>query len=96
MSSNRSPLAWVPSLYLAQGLPFFAIAIVANQMFKSLGVANDVINHWTGAIGFAWVVKPLWSPFLELASSKKLVIVTLQLAGGLCLGLVALALHAPF
>jgi len=96
MSSNRSPLAWVPSLYLAQGLPFFAIAIVANQMFKSLGVANDVINHWTGAIGFAWVVKPLWSPFLELASSKKLMIVTLQLAGGLCLGLVALALHAPF
>ena len=96
MSSNRSPLAWVPSLYLAQGLPFFAIAIVANQMFKSLGVANDVINHWTGVIGFAWVVKPLWSPFLELASSKKLVVVTLQLAGGLCLGLVALALHAPF
>jgi PAT family beta-lactamase induction signal transducer AmpG len=96
MQTTRSPLAWVPSLYLAQGLPFFAIAIVANQMFKSLGVPNDEINHWTGAIGFAWVIKPLWSPFLELASSKKLVVVTLQLAGALCLGLVALALQPPF
>jgi PAT family beta-lactamase induction signal transducer AmpG len=66
----RNPKFWVPSLYLAQGLPFFAVMIVANQMLKSMGVPNDELNHWTGLIGFAWVFKPLWSPFLELASSK--------------------------
>ncbi|TFW31328.1 MFS transporter [Massilia horti] len=92
----RNPKLWVPSLYLAQGLPFFAVAIVANQMLKSMGVPNDELNHWTGLIGFAWVLKPLWSPFLELASSKKLVVVFFQIFGGLCLGGVALALHAPF
>jgi PAT family beta-lactamase induction signal transducer AmpG len=92
----RNPKLWVPSLYLAQGLPFFAVAIVANQMFKSMGVPNDELNHWTALIGLAWVFKPLWSPFLELASSKKLVVVAFQLVGGLCLGAVALALHAPF
>ena len=92
----RTPKLWVPSLYLAQGLPFFAVAIVANQMLKSMGVPNDELNHWTGLIGFAWVFKPLWSPFLELASSKKLVVVFFQVFGGLCLGGVALALHAPF
>jgi MFS transporter, PAT family, beta-lactamase induction signal transducer AmpG len=92
----RNPKLWVPSLYLAQGLPFFAVAIVANQMFKSMGVPNDELNHWTALIGFAWVFKPLWSPFLELASSKKLVVVGFQLLGGLCLGAVALALHAPY
>jgi hypothetical protein len=92
----RNPKFWVPSLYLAQGLPFFAVAIVANQMLKSMGVPNDELNHWTGLIGFAWVFKPLWSPFLELASSKKLVVVGFQIFGGLCLGGVALALHAPF
>jgi len=92
----RDPRFWVPSLYLAQGLPFFAVAIVANQMLKSMGVPNDELNHWTGLIGFAWVFKPLWSPFLELASSKKLVVVGFQIFGGLCLGGVALALHAPF
>lgn len=93
---TRSPLAWVPSLYFAQGLPFFAVALVAGQMFKSMGVANDDISHWTAAIMSAWIFKPLWSPFLELASSKKLVIVSFQLIGGACLGGVALALHAPF
>ncbi|HEX8614164.1 MAG TPA: MFS transporter [Telluria sp.] len=92
----RSPLAWVPSLYLAQGLPFFAVAMVAGQMFKSMGVANDDIAHWTAAIMSAWIFKPLWSPFLELASSKKIVVVSFQLIGGACLGLVAVALHMPF
>jgi MFS transporter, PAT family, beta-lactamase induction signal transducer AmpG len=92
----RNPKFWVPSLYLAQGLPFFAVAIVANQMFKSMGMPNGEINRWTALIGFAWVFKPLWSPFLELASSKKLIVVTFQIFGGVCLGGVALALHAPF
>ncbi|HEX8603507.1 MAG TPA: MFS transporter, partial [Pseudoduganella sp.] len=65
-SRGRKPPFWVPTLYLAQGLPFYAIAVIAAQMFKSLGVANDDIGHWTAAIGMAWVLKPLWSPFLEL------------------------------
>lgn len=93
---SRSPLTWVPSLYLAQGLPYFAVALVAGQMFKSMGVPNDDIGHWTAAIMTAWFFKPFWSPFLELASSKKLVVVAFQLIGGLCLGGVALALHTPF
>jgi PAT family beta-lactamase induction signal transducer AmpG len=92
---SRSPLLWVPSLYFAQGLPFFAVAILAGQMFKSMGVANDDIAHWTAAIMSAWIFKPLWSPFLELAPSRKLVVVAFQLIGGLCLGLAALALHLP-
>jgi PAT family beta-lactamase induction signal transducer AmpG len=91
----RSPMTWVPSLYFAQGLPYYAVALVASLMFKSLGIANEQITHWTGPIGLAWVFKPLWSPFLELASSKKLMVVIFQLMGGACLGLVALALHLP-
>ena len=92
----RNPKFWVPSLYLAQGLPYFAVAVVANQMLKSMGMPNDEINRWTGLIGLAWALKPFWSPFLELASSKKLIVVGFQIFGGVCLGGVALALHAPF
>jgi PAT family beta-lactamase induction signal transducer AmpG len=95
-TKRRSPLTWVPSLYFAQGLPFFAVALVAGQMFKSMGVPNDDIGHWTAAIMSAWIFKPLWSPFLELASSKKIVVIAFQLIGGACLGMVALALHLPF
>ena len=95
LKAARHPLAWVPTLYLAQGLPFYAVALVAGLMFKSMGVANDAIAHWTGLIGLAWVFKALWSPFLELASSKKTVVVFFQLCGGAGLAGVALALQLP-
>jgi PAT family beta-lactamase induction signal transducer AmpG len=94
-AATRHPLAWVPSLYLAQGLPFYAVALVASLMFKSLGVANDQIARWTGLLGLAWVFKALWSPLLELAPGKKGVVVAFQLAGGGALAAVALALQLP-
>lgn len=95
-SAKRSPLTWVPTLYFAQGLPFFSVALIASLMLKSMGVPNEDIAHWTAYIGAAWIFKPLWSPFLELASSKKLIVVSFQLLSGVSLGLVALALHLPF
>lgn len=94
-NNSRSPISWVPSLYLAEGLPFFAVALVAGLMYKSLGVSNEDIAYWTGAIGFAWVFKPLWSPFLEAARSKKFLVVCFQLIGGVSLGLVALSMQLP-
>ncbi|MGO4475835.1 MFS transporter [Massilia sp. 2TAF26] len=91
----RHPLAWVPSLYLAQGLPFYSVALVAGLMFKSMGVPNEQIARWTGVLGLAWVFKALWSPFLELFRSKKRIVVTLQLTGGVALAALALALQLP-
>jgi PAT family beta-lactamase induction signal transducer AmpG len=91
----RHPLAWVPTLYLAQGLPFYAVALVAGLMFKSMGVPNEQIARWTGLLGMAWVFKALWSPFLELAASKKRMVVLFQLTGGAALAALALVLHLP-
>ena len=92
---RRHPLSWVPTLYLAQGLPFYAVALVAGQMLKSMGVPNDQIARWTGLLGLAWAFKALWSPFMELAPSRRLAVVACQLIGGACLALVALALQLP-
>ncbi|WP_313165327.1 MFS transporter [Massilia oculi] len=92
---RRHPLSWVPTLYLAQGLPFYAVALVAGQMLKSMGVPNDQIARWTGLLGLAWAFKALWSPFMELAPSRRLAVVACQLIGGACLTLVALALQLP-
>ena len=69
-STRRHPLIWIPTLYFAQGLPFAVVAIMASIMYKKLGVSNEDIAYWPSLIGFAWVVIPLWSPFLELAGSK--------------------------
>ena len=92
---RRHPLTWVPTLYLSQGLPFYAVALVAGQMLKSMGVPNDQIARWTGLLGLAWAFKALWSPFMELAPSRRLAVVACQLIGGACLALVALALQLP-
>ncbi|QPF72133.1 AmpG family muropeptide MFS transporter [Roseateles sp. DAIF2] len=91
----RSPIRWVPSLYFVQGLQFFVVMLIAGLMFKNMGVANDQIARWTGALGLAWAFKPLWSPFLELARSKKLIVVAMQFTGAVGLGLMAVALQLP-
>jgi len=94
-AARRHPLAWVPTLYLAQGLPFYAVALVAGLMYKSMGVPNEQIARWTGLLGLAWVFKALWSPFLELARSKRRVVVFFQVTGGVALAAMALALQLP-
>lgn len=91
----QHPMRWVPSLYLASGMPFYAVALIAGLMYKSMGVPNDQIAHWTGLVGLAWVFKSLWSPFLEAAGSKKILVVLFQMIGGAALGLLALSLQLP-
>lgn len=95
VSQQRSPLRWVPSLYFVQGMQFFVVMLIAGLMFKSMGLGNDQIARWTGVLGLAWVVKPLWSPFLELARSKKRVVVTMQYTGAAGMLLMSLALQMP-
>jgi MFS transporter, PAT family, beta-lactamase induction signal transducer AmpG len=89
------PARWVPTLYFAEGLPYFVVATVAGLMYKSRGVPNDQIAWYTGLLGSVWILKPLWSPFLETVPSKKKVVLAFQLGGGLSLALVALVLPLP-
>ncbi|MCV2361686.1 MFS transporter [Paucibacter sp. TC2R-5] len=91
----RTPATWVLSLYFLQGLPFFMVNVVAGLMLKSLGVSNEDITRWTGLLGLAWVFKPLWSPLLELAPSKKWMVIAFQGIGAVALGLIALSLNLP-
>ena len=86
------PILWVPTLYFAEGLPYFVVALIAGLMYKSRGVSNEQIAWYTGLLGWMWVVKPLWSPFLEAFRSKKVIVITFQFLGGISLGLVALVL----
>jgi PAT family beta-lactamase induction signal transducer AmpG len=94
-AGRRSPITWVPTLYFAQGVPFFVVMAIATLLFKDLGVPNADVTRWTNTLGLAWAVKPLWSPFLEAVPSKKLLVIVFQLVGAATLGLVALALNVP-
>ena len=92
----KNPMRWVPSLYFTQGMQFFVVMYLVAFPLKNLGVANDQIAHWTGLIGTAWAVKPLWSPFLELLKSKKTIVVAMQSLGAAALALMALSLQLPY
>ncbi|HSY28916.1 MAG TPA: MFS transporter [Burkholderiaceae bacterium] len=92
-SKGKAPAAWVPTLYFAEGLPNYLVTILSLYMFQAMGIANSKITAAIGTIGFVWMFKPLWSPFLEAAPSKKMIVVTCQIAGGLAAGVLALVLN---
>jgi PAT family beta-lactamase induction signal transducer AmpG len=93
---NRThPAKWVPTLYFAEGLPFYAVALIALTFYQRVGVSNTVIAVTTSFLAFPWSLKPLWSPFLEMYKTKKFFVVLFQCTGGLSLGLLALCLPLP-
>lgn len=69
--SARAPLAWIPSLYLAEGLPYVVVMTVSVIMYKGLGISNTDIALYTSLLYLPWVVKPLWSPVVDLISTRR-------------------------
>ncbi len=90
-----SPIAWVPTLYFAMGMPFVVLNMVASLMYKGMGVSDTKIAFWTSLIMLPWTLKFLWSPLLELYKTKKFFVVLTQILSGICFGLVAMTLHLP-
>ncbi len=90
-----SPLAWVPTLYFAMGMPFVVLNMVCTLMYKGLGISDSEIALWTSLIMLPWTLKPLWSPFLEMYKTKKFFVVFTQVLTGIIFALVAFALQLP-
>ena len=90
-----SPVAWVPTLYFAMGMPFVVLNMVCTLMYKGLGVSDKQIAFWTSLIMLPWTLKPLWSPFLEMYKTKKFFVVLTQVLSGLLFACVAFALQLP-
>ncbi|MEO8134169.1 MAG: MFS transporter, partial [Betaproteobacteria bacterium] len=93
--TSRTPWLWVPSLYFGQGLPYVVAMTLAVIMYKNLGVSNTDIALYTSWLYLPWVIKPLWSPVVDLFRTKRFWIVTLQLVVGAALAAVALTLPLP-
>ncbi len=87
----KSPWTWVPSLYFAQGIPYVIVNVVSVIFYKRLGLSNSQIAFYTSWLYLPWVIKPLWSPFLEMYRTKRFWVVSLQLFMGAALGAVALS-----
>ena len=91
MSNNKlSPWWWVPTLYFAEGIPYFIVNVISVTMFKRLGMSNGDLAMYTSLLYLPWVIKPLWSPFVDVIRTKRWWILLMQL---LCVaGFAALAL----
>lgn len=93
--ASRNPWAWVPSLYFAQGLPYVVVQAVSVILYKRLGISNSDITLYTGLLYLPWVIKPLWSPFVDMFSTKRLWIVLFQFIIGLALAVTSFVIPLP-
>lgn len=75
----KNPWLWVPPLYLTESLPYVVIITVSVIMYKNLGISNGDIGLYTSFLYLPWVIKPIWSPILELFGSKKRWFISMQL-----------------
>ncbi len=93
--AQRNPWAWIPTLYLAQGLPFAVVNFISVILYKSLGVSNADIAFYTAWLYLPWVIKPLWSPVVDILRTRRWWIWICQLVMGAGFAAVALSLPLP-
>ncbi len=87
-----NPWAWVPTLYFAEGIPYVLVNTVSVIMFKKMGMSNGDVAMFTGLLYLPWVVKPLWSPFVDIVRTKRWWTVSMQILMTAAMFAAALAL----
>jgi len=92
---SRNPWAWIPTLYLAEGLPYALAMSGSAVLYKNLGVSNARITFWTSLLGLPWIFKPLWSPAVDILKTRRQWIWMTQFLSGALLAACALAIPAP-
>ena len=95
MPGEKSPWVWVPTLYLAEGLPYALVLAVAVVLYKNLGVPNQDIALYTSLLYLPWTIKPLWSPVVDLLRTRRLWIWSMQLTVATGLACAAFAIPGP-
>lgn len=90
---NISPWLWVPTLYFAEGIPYFAVNTISVVMFTKMGVSNGSMALFTSLLYLPWVIKPLWSPFVDIIRTKRWWVMAMQILMSACF--IGLALSLP-
>ena len=94
MKTNK-PWAWIPTLYFAEGIPYFIVNNISVIMFNNMGMSAGNMALSTSLLYLPWVIKPLWSPFVDLVRTKRWWIVTMQIIMAAAFALLALTLPHP-
>lgn len=91
----RNPWAWIPTLYFGQAIPYVVVMTLSVTMYKNLGISNADIALYTSWLYLPWVIKPLWSPFIDMFRTKRWWVVGLQGLISASLALVAFTIEMP-
>src|SRR5450759_4556914 len=91
---SRRPFFWVPTLYVAEGIPYIIAMTVSVVLYKRLGISNTDIALYTSWFYLPWVIKPLWSPLVDIYRTKRGWIAAMQMLIALSLFAVALSIPA--
>lgn len=91
MAAKTSPWAWIPTLYFAEGIPYFIVNVISVTMFKRLGMSNGELSLLTSLLYLPWVIKPLWSPFVDIIRTKRWWVIAMQCVITLGFALLALS-----
>lgn len=94
-TNKRSPWAWIPTLYFAQGIPFIFINMVTMVLFTQLGMSETDATLYTGWLYLPWVIKPFWGPIVDIIRTKRWWTVTMQICVAVGLGAIAFTLPLP-
>ncbi|WP_109852062.1 MFS transporter [Aquimarina sp. AU58] len=92
-NKDKNAWAWVPSLYFTEGLPYVIIITFSVIMYKKLGISNADIGLYTSWLYLPWVIKPLWSPFVDIKSTKRNWFLGMQL--GIAIAFLGVGLTIP-
>jgi PAT family beta-lactamase induction signal transducer AmpG len=94
--STRNPWSWIPTLYLYQGIPYSIVMTTSGLIYKTMGISVAALAFWTSLLYLPWAIKPLWSPYVEVVSTKRNWIIITQLLLGVAFIIVGSAMPLPF
>ena len=92
---KQSPWIWVPTLYFAEGVPYFIVNSISVMMFTKMGVPNGAMSFFTTLLYFPWFLKGLWSPIVDVVKTKRWWIISMQILLTAALILLTLSLPHP-
>lgn len=92
MQKHSNAWLWIPTLYFASGLPYHAITSISDIMYKDMGISNADIALYTSILLIPWTIKPLWSPFVEMISTRRRWTIYSQIALAICFAIIAISI----
>lgn len=93
-TKSALPWWWIPTLYFAEGIPYFIVNNISVIMFAKMGVPNETMSLYTSLLYLPWVIKPFWSPFVDIIKTKRWWIILMQIV--MSISFIALVLSLPY